>query len=212
MVENKIILSLKKNYCSYHHKYEAIENFTLKNGKYINQCNEAIQYYKKYHQQYRRGNNIDNIIKVKIRQCILGDNRHNRHIGNDYITLNHIKNLINEKNCPYCGITMKFINFDDNDTEQFTINRLDDNLPHNNNNINICCLSCNIKRGIQLRTKQNSKKCKFFKELTNEIIEFNSIREASNQLGIDESCLSRLSNGKYKKSWSSLMKTYVSYI
>lgn len=56
-----------------------------------------------------------------------------------------------EGKCKYCNITLKFLNFQPYQQNQFSIDRIDSTQPHVKNNIHISCLKCNIRKGNKTR-------------------------------------------------------------
>ena len=62
--------------------------------------------------------------------------------------------------CYYCFQPMKLLYKIVRDSQQWTLDRIDNSLGHTNKNIVICCLECNLKRRIQ-----SSQKYLFTKQL-----------------------------------------------
>jgi len=62
--------------------------------------------------------------------------------------VDYVKSLIDASGpiCKYCGVEMSFTNRQPNDWSQFTINRIDNQLPHIEGNVEICCRQCNVVR------------------------------------------------------------------
>jgi hypothetical protein len=54
------------------------------------------------------------------------------------LTLKFVKNLIKD-GCSYCGV--------DRMTAKMSLDRIDNSLPHNQNNVNSSCMECNLTRG-----------------------------------------------------------------
>ena len=48
--------------------------------------------------------------------------------------------------CYYCKINMKLFYKKVRDMDQWTLDRINNDIGHNNNNVVICCLKCNINR------------------------------------------------------------------
>ncbi|NBR14739.1 MAG: hypothetical protein EBU01_09170 [Crocinitomicaceae bacterium] len=67
--------------------------------------------------------------------------------------------------CHYCKENMKIIYDDVKDEKQWTLDRIDNNIGHNNNNVLICCLKCNLKR-----RKQNVCRFHFAEKMKKQLI------------------------------------------
>jgi len=63
--------------------------------------------------------------------------------------------------CYYCNIEICILYEKLRENNQWTVDRIDNNFGHNNNNYYIACLNCNLKR-----RRQNDQKFKFTKQLT----------------------------------------------
>lgn len=68
---------------------------------------------------------------------------------NSFISLNQtIEKLVGSKlKCFYCKDNCDLIYKDNFTKKQWTLDRIDNNVGHNHNNVVICCLQCNTKRG-----------------------------------------------------------------
>jgi len=164
ILKNKIVIKLKPNakiWCSYHKSVQPISSFSInpRTQRFYACCescrNNIKQWYhthqdqrKEYFKDYSRGSNLDSIIVAKINKCKSNDRAKHRPIDNKYIDVDYIKNLIQQNGpiCKYCQCELKYTNFDANEKSQFTINRLDNNLPHLKGNCEICCWKCNNSR------------------------------------------------------------------
>ena len=62
--------------------------------------------------------------------------------------------------CYYCRENMLLMYEDKREPLQWTLDRLNNNLGHNTNNVVICCLKCNLKK-----RRTNDEKFKFTKQL-----------------------------------------------
>ena len=78
------------------------------------------------------------------------------------ITIEEIieKLVISKLSCYYCKKNVKILFVKVRDDYQWTLDRIDNSICHNNNNTVICCLKCNLERRIQ-----NSNNFKFTKQL-----------------------------------------------
>ena len=60
---------------------------------------------------------------------------------------NMIQRLVECKlKCFYCNCNLKMLYSDYRDKEQWTLDRIDNSLGHNSNNLLVACLDCNLKR------------------------------------------------------------------
>lgn len=56
------------------------------------------------------------------------------------------KIVISKLICYYCKCKLKLFYQKVRDMEQWTLDRIDNNLPHENKNVIVCCLKCNLQR------------------------------------------------------------------
>ena len=81
---------------------------------------------------------LENFAQNKIMGYKEQDMKANRPITNDdYLNIEWFKKNL-KSNCYICGETMTM--------KTFTADRLNNNLPHTNDNCMACCLSCNVKK------------------------------------------------------------------
>jgi hypothetical protein len=87
----------------------------------------------------------DEIILHKINAYKRQDKSKGRNITSDYVTINDVKQLLfkQEKKCYVCGDNVITKEWQPNCLYQFTLDRIDNKLPHNKNNVLICCEYCN---------------------------------------------------------------------
>ena len=66
-----------------------------------------------------------------------------------FVDLNYVieKMVICKLNCYYCGDCCKLIFKEVLCKKQWTLDRIDNDYGHNRENVVICCLDCNLKRG-----------------------------------------------------------------
>lgn len=78
----------------------------------------------------------------------------------DYIDVEYIKTKLEEcKNiCKFCHIEMKTINFSPSEQSQFSVDRIDNNLPHLKSNCQIICLNCNTRKKRNNKPKERDDK------------------------------------------------------
>jgi len=70
------------------------------------------------------------------------------------------KLVISKLKCYYCKCNMKLFYSKVRDMEQWTLDRIDNDLPHQDENVITCCLKCNLQR-----RRQNKDKFLFTKQL-----------------------------------------------
>jgi hypothetical protein len=87
----------------------------------------------------------DEIILHKINGYKRQDKVKGRNITSDYVTLNDVKKLLfkQEYKCYVCGDNVITEEWEAKCLYQFTLDRIDNKLPHNKNNVLICCEYCN---------------------------------------------------------------------
>ena len=91
-------------------------------------------------------------LKIRLQKKIAGyksqDIRHKKYIENNIISLEQLieKLLLSKMNCYYCKQKTLLLYTLNRDPRQWTLDRLNNNKGHNNNNTVISCLKCNLKR------------------------------------------------------------------
>ena len=88
------------------------------------------------------------MINTKLSGYKQQDKKNNKYVENDFINRVQTIELLNksESLCYYCKeITVIFYE-NVRDSKQWTLDRIDNNLGHNYNNVEICCLKCNVQR------------------------------------------------------------------
>lgn len=87
----------------------------------------------------------DEIILRKINAYKSQDVLKGRNITSNYVTINDVKQLLfkQENKCYVCGDNVITKSWQPNCLYQFTLDRIDNKLPHNKNNVLICCEYCN---------------------------------------------------------------------
>lgn len=81
----------------------------------------------------------------KIEEYKLQDKESGKQITDDYVTVTDIKNLLlkQENKCYVCADQVITCEWQPYCLYQFTLDRIDNKLPHIKNNVLICCLYCN---------------------------------------------------------------------
>ena len=133
--DKKIIFNIKKR--------ENISTSSLKNDdksqlKYVNMlfCNDSFTHDKKIKSQ----------INQKINSYKNQDIKKKRDHG--LITYDELieKIVISKLKCYYCKSNVAIIYEDVRQSNQWTLERIDNAISHTNDNCVICCLECNLKR------------------------------------------------------------------
>lgn len=70
------------------------------------------------------------------------------------------KLVVSKLRCNYCRQECLFMYENVRENKQWTLDRIDNNIGHNKDNVVICCLKCNLKRGTI-----DDKKFKFTKQM-----------------------------------------------
>ena len=85
-------------------------------------------------------------------------------LKDDFITYDEIieKLVISKLKCSYCKENVLILYENKRDYKQWTLDRIDNSCGHNNDNIVIACLECNLKR-----RRMNMDRFKFSKECVN---------------------------------------------
>lgn len=101
-------------------------------------------------------------LQKKLASYMTQDKKKNRYNENTFISLNELleKLVESQLNCFYCksNVLLLYKNF--REPSQWTLERIDNNIQHNLNNIEISCLKCNLQR-----RNQNSDAFKLSKQM-----------------------------------------------
>ena len=96
----------------------------------------------------KNSNNLLNNIKKKISGYKQQDIKKKKLDIDNFITCDKTIELlvISQLKCFYCNRHMKIKYNNCRDKQQWTLDRIDNDLGHNNENVKIACLECNLKR------------------------------------------------------------------
>ena len=96
----------------------------------------------------KNNNDLLNFIKKKISGYKQQDIKKNKLDKNNFISCDKTVELlvISKLKCFYCNRDMKIKYENSRDKQQWTLDRIDNDLGHNNDNVKIACLDCNLKR------------------------------------------------------------------
>jgi len=100
-------------------------------------------------------------IDKKIASYKTQDINKNKYADNNIRLCEVIEKIVASKlRCYYCKCTMQIFYQKVRDMDQWTLDRIDNDLPHTNDNVIIACLKCNLSR-----RRQNKDKFLFSKQL-----------------------------------------------
>ena len=101
-------------------------------------------------------------LQKKLNSYITQDKKKNRYDENTFISLHQLLEKLVESNlkCFYCKSKILLLYKNYRECSQWTLERIDNNIQHNLNNIEICCLKCNLQR-----RNQNSDAFKLSKQI-----------------------------------------------
>lgn len=133
----------------------------LTTGEYLNYIESFFIENPKLDKQIIK--NMESEIKKKINAYKLQDVRKKRYNTESFITLEETydKLLVSKLGCYYCKCNTTIFYTHVRQENQWTLERLDNNYGHSNDNTVIACLDCNLKR-----CTKSSKDFKFAKQLT----------------------------------------------
>ena len=149
-----------------HNKDNNKDNFSKRNNvnyqepSYIEQLRLINKYY--MNQQDNMETNIIREIKSKLSGYKNQDIKKHIYHEDKLITLDEIieKLVISKLLCFYCKDNVKVLFVMVRDNKQWSLDRIDNNICHSNDNTVICCLKCNLERRVQ-----NANNFKFTKQL-----------------------------------------------
>tara|TARA_X000000368_G_C22927488_1_gene665978 strand:+ start:332 stop:832 length:501 start_codon:yes stop_codon:yes gene_type:complete len=113
-------------------------------------------------QDFKGKKDIKNEINKKINAYKQQDKKRNIYEKDKLITyLECLELLVLSKlKCYYCRCDMLLMYLDKRKENQWTLDRLNNNIGHHKNNVVICCLKCNLKK-----RRMDDEKFKFTKQL-----------------------------------------------
>ena len=93
-------------------------------------------------------------IDKKIMSYKTQDINKNKYKENNITQEETIEKLVASKlKCHYCRCNMYIFYNKVRDSEQWTLDRIDNDLPHRDDNVIVCCLRCNLQRRCQNKDK-----------------------------------------------------------
>lgn len=135
-------------------KYVIKEKQETKNAKYFFTNCYNYKYQKELlHKIYLNEMNEDSeILKKELERKIYGylnqDKKKERYNEDLFISLNELieKLVESQMNCYYCKCEVLLLYENTREPNQWTLERLNNNIQHQLDNIEICCFKCNIQR------------------------------------------------------------------
>jgi hypothetical protein len=149
-----------------HNKDNNNDNFSKRNNVNYQEpsYSEQLRLINKYYmnQQDNMETNIIREIKSKLNGYKNQDIKKHIYHEDKLITLDEIieKLVISKLLCFYCKDSVKVLFVMVRDNKQWSLDRIDNNICHSNDNTVICCLKCNLERRLQ-----NANNFKFTKQL-----------------------------------------------
>ena len=156
----KIIISKKRE------KRSAYEDFLSSTGIKENELtyeNQVSWINKMYmNENFQHDESIKKTIIKKVNGYKQQDKKKEIFDLNYFISIENVieKIVVSKLKCYYCKEKMKIIYSDNREPTQWTLDRIDNDMGHNHDNVVMSCLQCNLKR----RTT-NMKKFLFTKQL-----------------------------------------------
>jgi hypothetical protein len=113
-------------------------------------------------EEYEGSNFVKKEIIRKIRSYKNQDTKKQVYNGDYFIKYDEImeKLVVSKLKCYYCRYNCLLIYEKIREKKQWTLDRIDNDKGHNNDNVVICCLECNLKKGTK-----NDKHFKFAKQM-----------------------------------------------
>ena len=142
----KIIISKKRE------KRSAYEDFLSTTGIKENELtyeNQVLWINKMYmNENFQHDESIKKTIIKKVNGYKQQDKKKEIFDLNYFISIENVieKIVVSKLKCYYCKEKMKIIYSDNREPTQWTLDRIDNDMGHNHNNVVISCLQCNLKR------------------------------------------------------------------
>ena len=142
----KIIISKKRE------KRSAYEDFLSSTGIKENELtyeNQVSWINKMYmNENFQHDESIKKTIIKKVNGYKQQDKKKEIFDLNYFISIENVieKIVASKLKCYYCKEKMKIIYSDNREPTQWTLDRIDNDMGHNHNNVVISCLQCNLKR------------------------------------------------------------------
>ena len=86
-------------------------------------------------------------IRIKLQSYKTQDLNNKIYDPEKFVNYDYVENLLkNSQNCFYCKIPVQLLYQHVREPKQWTLERIDNNFGHNRDNVEIACLSCNLRR------------------------------------------------------------------
>lgn len=166
-VHTDVALKRKSSH-EYKEKHNKISKIYKDNNKdkikqyYEDNKNEILTHQKQYYESnkeeiskknkeyyYKQKDNFDVVCRDKVRGLKKVDILKKRLIDeNEFITIEWIQSELTKQNntCCYCNNVVLLSGFEQYDPLQFSIDRINNVIPHHKSNCKISCLGCNLKK------------------------------------------------------------------
>ena|ERR1700678_3294975 len=108
--------------------------------------------------RYTMKNNFNSICNLKVKHHREHDIIAGREIiESQFISINWMRDELEklDNKCCICKKVMKLCSFEEYDSDQFTVDRINNSFPHHIYNCQICCLQCNIQKPRYKEKHQN---------------------------------------------------------
>ena len=101
-----------------------------------------------FNNDFKNKNKVISELKKKINGYKSQDKKKKRYCEKDFINYDELveKILVSKLKCTYCFSKLFLIYNNTREPKQWTLDRINNDLQHTNNNTLICCLECNLKR------------------------------------------------------------------
>ena len=101
-----------------------------------------------FNNNFENKNKVISELKKKINGYKSQDKKKKRYCEKDFINYDELveKILVSKLKCKYCFSNLLLIYNNIREPKQWTLDRINNDLQHTNNNTLICCLECNLKR------------------------------------------------------------------
>uniref|UniRef100_A0A6C0AXQ2 HNH domain-containing protein n=1 Tax=viral metagenome TaxID=1070528 RepID=A0A6C0AXQ2_9ZZZZ len=140
---------------------QCFPNFVFENHFQIQIINKLYLNLDSNNSEFEYKKNLLRELDKKIISYKSQDVNKNKYKDNNITQEQAIEKLVISKlKCYYCKCNMKLFYKKVRDMEQWTLDRIDNNLPHQEDNVIVSCLKCNLQR-----RQQNKDKFLFTKQL-----------------------------------------------
>ena len=149
IITGKTQIDKIKKASNFQHKLERNEVINWPDKIFSNNYQISLinQFFLSEYESKNEINFLEKELKKKLNSYQNQDNLKKR-FNNNNINLSDLieKLVVSKLKCFYCKKSVKIFYKDVRDMDQWTLDRIDNSLPHNNNNVEICCLKCNLDR------------------------------------------------------------------